>query len=542
MAKLSHLLVFGSLFATIMATQADAKITSENAVKEIKFDLETTAVLIEMENVSGTTNPVDFQLDYVTQTVSFNNIKSDVWCGYIQLPQKEKTLHRNDLSELWLGEGGTPQHFEPDRRNMIYGINYPSVTPNYWELKNAINTSEYELAKRGLWFDFEIPIEKLTDPVDLDAAHVDGQALFNHALQEHIDEGGDRLSFLRNDQAFVVDVPMTMAGACVNQDYDYQPYFNYETQNVKFVFRYTGDKSLKYEPAVPTGGGNGIQNKLKIAETNITVNPNTSTGVCPRNINAVARLDFTFSPNNQRELNYRFLENGKPTTVWKSVDVVDQDSIEIPYDIQVNTGTEQNKTKTPFANKISGHGISVVENQDLGLQQKSVVAIQVQLEGSEYLETEQYEAYCVKPKLVQLSPGFGQNGKPDLISRGDIQIGQTSIPWGTSMELDLDDASSVGERGCTFRYAYEVSNVNKAAAEHFESDLVIPNRILISDNIDELAGQSHKRLSGAIVLPQGNYDLRAIIDASDQIDETDESNNSPKVSLRVPSECGGSLR
>ncbi len=125
--------------------------------------------------------------------------------------------------------------------------------------------------------------------------------------------------------------------------------------------------------------------------------------------------------------------------------------------------------------------------------------------------------------------------QPDLTSPGGIAVGGHTVKWGGTLELSSQDAVLRSNGQCVFNVTYQVANIGNAAAGAFSNVLVTGSRVLSQvDGLTLAAGQT-KLVNTQIYLAPGSNVLRLLVDMTHQVAESNESNNSGDVTIKVAS-------
>ncbi|WP_209115258.1 CARDB domain-containing protein [Endozoicomonas sp. G2_1] len=551
-----------ALSAISLATSVSAEsgYVTDNIFLDLRLNVPNPVVELNMQNNSASTKLKDFTMGYSSDEVTFSGLTAVKQCGYskyISFGVRRKSYIDKEHTQVWLGTGGQPDieyYHQYDRGDYYDGIAYPAVIPETWQLRNANNLNSLSMIGRAAApFDFNIPVASLRHPKGEATPAIDGETLFNQALQQHIENGGDRLEFFKQNHSFSIDVPLTLAASCSIKAPDYiwpydhdwdptTPFFSYSEVPVTIRYNYIGDPKLEYTPKVELGDDGGILNPLLIETASISVDPPISTGKCPRKVTATASIALNNASNVTRKLRYRFIENGKPVTSWKQKSFVNTDLVLLTHKISILPAKSEGKGSLASNNiqAIDNGGLQSLGN-NLTLNQKPIIAVEVQLDGQSKMVSTHYKAYCSAIKTTYLSPDiFGR--KVDLVLRGDLILGQTMAPWGSTIELSLDDASAITERGCSYRYAYNVFNTETDNATQFSTSIAAGGLIRKKNDLAGLNGYSSTFVNGSVTLPAGKYSIFAQADTFAEVDETLENNNKAKMKLIVPKQCGGSIR
>lgn len=257
--------------------------------------------------------------------------------------------------------------------------------------------------------------------------------------------------------------------------------------------------------------------KLALTYVDIAMNKTKHVGICPVNLKATAMVKTNKVAGN---FNYRFLIDGKPVSSWKNA--------------HADKGLPTVKLEHNFVHDESKQ---TVANQGNFKASNPTHKMSIQIKnGSKSLsDFKDYSVKCVTPKIAVLA----NKEKPDLTSRKGITIGGKSASWGGNINLKMSDTVSTSPRGCKVRFKYDVLNIGSKNIKPATNRLRIGNNPIHSVNNFKLNKNQSKNVSGHIYLPQGSYDLFARIDESKNVDEKKEDNNTFKVHVKVPEQCGG---
>ena len=257
--------------------------------------------------------------------------------------------------------------------------------------------------------------------------------------------------------------------------------------------------------------------KLELTYVDIALNKTKHVGTCPVNLKATAMVKTNKVAG---DFDYRFLIDGKPASNWKKA--------------QAKKGIPTVKFFHNFVHKASK---AAGGNQGNFKAQNTTHKINIQIKnGNKTLsDFKDYSVDCKTPKIAKLVKAE----KPDLTSRKGITIGGQSSHWGGSLNLAMSDTLSTSPRGCKVRFKYDVLNLGSKNVKPATNRLRIGNKSIHSISNFKLNKNQSKNVSGQILLPQGNYDLFARIDESKNVDEKKENNNTFKVRVNVPEQCGG---
>ncbi|MGC3940899.1 CARDB domain-containing protein [Roseobacter sp. EG26] len=546
MKKILTQTALAALTLTLIGTDVKADKDTTHVTRNIQLLLKNTQSIVPIRNKSDSGDIKDFELEVKEDVIRFSMVSGTVWCGYGdgEVPSNRiRAIGLPEETRLSLGlmhRRGGHSTSQTDFDGVYHAVRNPEFKVTINELENAYNFNSYKKAQIGWPTDFEVPLDKLKNPVGKSAASIDPVSIFDAALTKHVNEGGEKLDFLRSDHNFVVELPITLRTACIGvRGLSDTRSHAYVDKSVQIVFAYKGDKSLHYKPAVSTGGSGNIQNPLSIVKASIKVDPPKSTGICPRTVTASGIIELDHKPAKTRNVQYRFLEDGKPATPWKTVGVAGIDQFKVRHKIKVGK-TKSGSLVKGVSKANNGGGIQL--NQPQLIKNKPTVAIEAKIGKQKETAVTTYIANCNAQGTIAQDPKPSLNPgtqKPDLTARGQIQIGSVKAPWGGSINLKASDALSNDRRGCQFRFGYDVVNIGKAASGPFLNRLRRDGKVAHKKSLTGLAKASGKNIGGTILLDAGTYPLTLSVDDDKKVQELKENNNVHKVMVTAPSECGG---
>ncbi|GAB4352504.1 MAG: hypothetical protein Kow00114_01230 [Kiloniellaceae bacterium] len=226
----------------------------------------------------------------------------------------------------------------------------------YWKPKNSSNFSE-KTTVDGNASDFVVPLATVKNgPADL---RFDPVALFNAKLQQHVNGGGDAVEFLRKDQSFSVERPVSLGAHC---------YFSragklkgtggaWETVMVTLTVQYKGDPAINDTPVLNAQIAGGTKNQLQAGPsplkiTSMQFQPNMPhhVGACP----ATTKIRVNYMGQGKGEIRIRINDGGKTI----------HDSQKIAFDSQSGKQFYDFEIETPKAskfdlNKTVAHSLTV---------------------------------------------------------------------------------------------------------------------------------------------------------------------------------------
>jgi hypothetical protein len=273
---------------------------------------------------------------------------------------------------------------------------------------------------------------------------------------------------------------------------------------------------------------------LTIGQVTVAANPKNHRGPCPAVISFNGAIQTS---GNGGELNYRFLNNEQPLSPWqKLVVAAGKQSNAVSAQFTAQTPAQQEAPQPP-ALGIQGQGVQ--PKPQLTLAPTETIQLQVQYQGQNRSATDQYVVNCQTPKqgTATLVTRPTVSGLPDLTSQEGITIGQQSAPWGGVINLTPADATASTPRGCQYRMKYDVANIGEQDAKGVASRLSATGQLHMGTGLEVGKGES-RNVSGNILLAAGTHLVRADIDPNKQVAESNEGNNSFRVTVNVPENCG----
>ena len=520
----NSIVVFSVLSASAMASGSKLPY-----VEEVKLNLGNPQAILGLKNTSTSGKLSDFKLGMVNSHIVFAGLSGKLVCGdhgKVARGSPTKATQPNGKPVLRYG------FVNEVVKSSLYSVNESEFTLDIYHRKGAAKWRGHKKVANGNGpYSFKIPVSKLKQPGK--ETSLDVVQYFNNRMQEYIDNGGNKIEFLRKDQLFVVPAFLTLEAGCFSQMH----HAAYDVKQVSIALNYKGDKSLKYSTAVSTGDNEMIQLPLQVKDVDIAVKPANSAGQCPRKVPATAKVKFNQSPEKKRNYKIRFLENGVPVTNWQSHSLKGKDWAIHTHLISVEKKKEEQEKK-PLGKKAPTKGQTIVFNTPKQIQGKSTVGIEVKADGSsKKIAVAHYVANCTPPKKG--IAGLLLNEKPDLTSREGIRIGQKSSVWGGSLALEMSDFINVTPRGCRARFSYDVVNIGKVKASGFMSRLRKSAQSVHVKSGMTLDKNSGTKVGGSVLLTQGTYPMTASIDDGKSVAEIKEDNNLFKIMVSVPKECGG---
>ncbi len=498
-------------------------------VEKVDLNLGNPQAILGLKNESTSGKLSDFKLEIINSHITFAGLSGKLVCGdHGQVKHGDPTRPSKPNGKPKLTYGFVNKNVNAP----IYSVDQSEFMLDIYERKGAAKWKGHKKTADGNGpYNFNIPVSKLKQPGK--ETSLDAIQYFNNRLQEHMDGGGSKMEFLRSDQAFVIPAFLTLQAEC----WSGQGHVAYDVKQVSVLLRYTGDKSLKYTPAVELGGNNTAQQPFLVTDAKIAVTPAQSTGQCPRTIPANADIAFNHSSPTKRTIQVRFLEDGQPVSSWKHLSFKNKDTLSLNHMISVKA-EKKAASVTPLAKLAQPKGQAGVLTQPDTIKQKSTVGIEVKGEAGSYkMAVAHYVANCTPVK--KMTPVLAVIGKPDLTSREGMVIGHKTSSWGGHLHLQKMDFTAVTPLGCRARFAYDVVNIGKADAAGFKSRLRRSGQSTHLKAGMMLPENKAMKVSGNLLLPAGSYPLTVSIDDGKTVVETKENNNIFKIMVSVPKECGG---
>lgn len=129
--------------------------------------------------------------------------------------------------------------------------------------------------------------------------------------------------------------------------------------------------------------------------------------------------------------------------------------------------------------------------------------------------------------------------KPDLVSTKGIAIGGKSAAWGGSIALKTADAFLQSNGKCAFNVSYDVGNNGAAPAGPAFVNRIYSGTTVISQQsgLSVDAGKTRQVNTQAYLVP-GASAVRLVLDADNNIAESNEGNNITEVKVTLDSQCG----
>ncbi len=129
---------------------------------------------------------------------------------------------------------------------------------------------------------------------------------------------------------------------------------------------------------------------------------------------------------------------------------------------------------------------------------------------------------------------------PDITSRGGIKLGERFVRWGGSVQLSEAESSRVANGRCGFDARYEMVNAGAAATSPaFSNRLTLDTKaaVIATNTGLALAKSEAKTLTAQLPLTPGTHVLSLVLDADNQVAESNEKNNAFRVTYTLAGTC-----
>jgi hypothetical protein len=190
-----------------------------------------------------------------------------------------------------------------------------------------------------------VPLSAIKNgPADL---RFDPVALFNQKLQQHVNGGGNKVEFLRQDHTFSVERPISLGAHCAfTQKGNNTTYGGaWETVMVTLTVQYKGDPAINDTPVLNAQLGGNTPNLLQAGDqpfkiSALTFQPNMPhhSGACP----AATQIRVNYQGQGKGELRIR-INDGSSTI---------HDSAKIAFDSKNGMQHYDFEIETPKAAKV----------------------------------------------------------------------------------------------------------------------------------------------------------------------------------------------
>lgn len=138
-------------------------------------------------------------------------------------------------------------------------------------------------------------------------------------------------------------------------------------------------------------------------------------------------------------------------------------------------------------------------------------------------------------------------GKPDITSKKGIIIGGQvggvggkSVPWGGHVVLSEADALHGSPNGeCAFNLSYDMTNTRAVpTGTPFENQIKMDSALVSRQSALSLDASESRQVNTQAYLKPGLHALGLWLDAADNVDESDETNNTFRIKFALEGKCG----
>ncbi|MEO3430405.1 hypothetical protein AAFN88_16225 [Pelagibius sp. CAU 1746] len=316
-----------------LTAPAQAGQTSDH-VYSIQLSRDGISGTVVLKNTSANkhVNAVDIQPTKPNLSISLSG-----WVSCEKPPALAESRLSPNGTKMYFGTLGLG-HGQVWEQNVLYEATYlPSHAG--WDRANPITKAHKETTSVDQ-DPFVVPLAKVKNgPANL---RFDPVAIFNQKLQDHLDGGGDKVAFLRQNHSFSVDRPISLGATCV---YHYNnPNKNtiggaWETVMVPLTIHYEGDPAINDTPVLNAqiGGNtpNGFQagpSPFKITSMSFQPNMPHHVGACP----ATTKIRVNYMGQGKGEIRIRINDGG--TTIHDSQKIAfDSKNGKQFYDFEIET-------------------------------------------------------------------------------------------------------------------------------------------------------------------------------------------------------------
>ena len=557
--------------SAISATETHAGSYYSEQIKSIDIDFGASKVIIPMKNISNDkyVNNVVLKPDGTHVNIP---VTGGVWCA-----QDKRTTFRE--ARAYFGPllgGGNQMSTSSTLYNEIYQVAFHEWTGS---IKKWINEAGYDDI-------FSVPLSKIKNGSS--DTKIDPQAEMEKKLQAHLQGGGTRLSFYKNNQEVTLSRTIAIAGWCKKD-----PVFGgstiglgYKSKNLDFVIRYTGDKSLTNQVQLNAQLGQNLPNQIQAGDqpfkiVTIEFQPNMPhyIGVCA----ASQTIRVNYIGQGRGELKVRV--NDGSETIYQSN--------KIPFDSNNGSQYHDFNIDVPKASKFDLNK-TVAHNLKVYVQGKDENE-QIWPTNWQYKDAKTWNHRCTpkvnvgtggmgginsnndtpKAKFGTIkknpdnpkSPKFKANAgsqanqaamgkapsksKPKLriLARTQKKLDLTVMPKtfmlgskkynGNSLTIGSEEASSKVAGLCVYRMKFQIKNIGDGKAQpKFTTRTYAGNTTLNMSNTPSLAAGKPKTISGSIKLKPGKQLVIVKVDHAGKVTESKENNNMTRFNIEVKGSCG----
>jgi hypothetical protein len=300
--------VLAALTAPALAGQ-----TSDH-VYSIQLAQDGISGTVVIQNVSANKHVNAVKIEPAQQNVS---LSLSGWVSCEKPPALAESRLLKNGTKMYFGILGLG-HEQVWVQNVLYEAEY---LPGHaeWHRNNPIAPAQkktFNVAQSN----FVVPLSAIKNgAADL---RFDPVALFNQKLQEHVNGGGNKVEFLRQNHVFSVERPISLGAHCLfdrNNPNNSTVGGAWETIMVPLTVRYQGDPAINDTPVLSAQIAGGTANQLQAGPspfkvTQMTFQPNMPhhVGACP----ATTTIRVSYQGQGKGELRIRV--NDGSSTIYDS--------------------------------------------------------------------------------------------------------------------------------------------------------------------------------------------------------------------------------
>ncbi len=190
------------------------------------------------------------------------------------------------------------------------------------------------LTEAGASDPFTVPLSKVKNGHP--AIRFDPIALFNEKLQAHINGGGAKIDFLKNDQSFSVNRPISLAGTCreAKTFSSSEDGSGYITINAPLTILYKGDPSL--HATIVNNSPNQLTTQFQVTSASVTPFVKDYVGQCEANL----KFRVAFKTQGYGDVKFRLISEKGAKGPVKTVKVTKNDNGTKIFDFSRVVGEE----------------------------------------------------------------------------------------------------------------------------------------------------------------------------------------------------------
>ena len=291
---------------------------------------------VVLKNTSANKHVNAVKIEPTKPTVS---ISMSGWVSCEKPPALYESYLAQNATKMYFGTLGLPH----DKVWPLQVLHEAEYLPSYaeWKRNNPI-TAAHKQTHSVDQDPFVVPLAKVKNgPANL---RFDPVALFNQKLQEHVNGGGDKVDFLRQNHTFSVERPISLGATCTfrHNNPNKSTYGGaWETVMVPLTVHYEGDPAINDTPVlnaqIAQGGGlpNQIQggpSPFKITSMSFQPNMPHHVGACP----ATTKIRVNYMGQGKGEIRIRINDGGK--TIHNSQKIAfDSKNGKQFYDFEIET-------------------------------------------------------------------------------------------------------------------------------------------------------------------------------------------------------------